>query len=311
MNESSRRRFLKQSLTAGAVALAAGPLGGVWAQAAEKSDEIKSADASGKPGSKIKWGLVTYLWGQNWDLPTLIANCEKSGTAGVELRVEHKHGVSPAMNSDQRKEVKKRFADSKVILVGMGTNEAFDAVDPAKAEKAIEKAKEYVLLSQDIGGSGVKVKPNDFHKEVEREKTIEQIGKALNVLGAFGAEHGQQIRLEVHGGCSDPAVIKQIMAVATHPNVGACWNCNGEDLKGAGLEANFDMLKARLAATTHVRELNDTSYPYQKLMNLFVKADYAGWLLLEGRKTPADPIAALIEQRELWSKMIATGQASL
>ena len=36
--------------------------------------------------SEMKLGLVTYLWGRDWDLPTLIANCEKTGFLGVELR---------------------------------------------------------------------------------------------------------------------------------------------------------------------------------------------------------------------------------
>ena len=43
--------------------------------------------------SKLKLGMVTYLWGAQWDLPTLITNCEKTGFAGVELRSTHKHGV--------------------------------------------------------------------------------------------------------------------------------------------------------------------------------------------------------------------------
>ncbi len=31
-------------------------------------------------------------------------------------------------------------------------------------------------------------------------------------------------------------VIRQIMDVATHPNVAVCWNSNAEDLQGEGLE---------------------------------------------------------------------------
>ena len=53
------------------------------------------------------------------------------------------------------------------------------------------------------------------------------------------------------------------MDVATHPNVGVCWNCNGTDLKGQGLEYNFDLVKNRLGDTAHVRELNVADYPYR------------------------------------------------
>jgi sugar phosphate isomerase/epimerase len=271
----------------------------------------RMAFAEGKPGAGMKFGLVTYLWGQDWDLPTLLANCEKSQVLGVELRVEHKHGVEPTLSADERAAVKKRFADSPVKMIGMGTNQCYDSPDPAVLEKNIEGTKAYIKLSQDVGGTGVKVKPNDFQKNVPREKTIEQIGKSLNIVGAFGADCGQQIRLEVHGKCSELPTIKAIMDIADHPNVKVCWNCNDQDLLGDGLEANFNLVKDRFGDTVHVRELNVGNYPYQELINLFVKMDYPGWILLEGRTEPADRVAALAEQREVLAQMIAKGQAAL
>ena len=128
--------------------------------------------------------------------------------------------------------MKARFADSPVTLVGLGTNEHFDQKDPAEVQACIEAAKAFVILSHDVGGSGVKVKPNNLPKDVPVEKTTEQIGKALNVLGAFAADYGQQIRLEVHGACAPLPIMKQIIDVATHPNVYLCWNSNQKDLEG-------------------------------------------------------------------------------
>ena len=186
---------------------------------------------------------------------------ETAKVYGVELRTTHKHGVEPSLDKQQRAEVKKRFDDSPVTLVGIGSNENFDSPLPPVLEKAIEATKAFVLLSHDVGGSGVKVKPNDLHKNVPREKTIEQIGTALNTLGAFGEDYGQQIRLEVHGGCSDLPTMKEIMDVADHPNVALCWNSNARDLEGQGLEYNFNLVKDRLGATTHVRTLDYPTTP--------------------------------------------------
>jgi len=295
----SRRDFLKRSMLVGSAALSAGALGAPFAFAADK------------PGSKMKLGLVTYLWAKDWDLPTIIANCEKSRVLAVELRTTHKHGVERHLTAAQRKEARKRFDDSPVIFLGPGSNERFDHPDPARLEKAIEATKEFVKLSRDVGGSGVKVKPNSFHKGVERSRTIEQIGKSLNIVGKFAADYGQQIRLEVHGSCCELPTIKQIMDVADNPNVGVCWNSNRQDLQGKGLEYNFNLVKDRFGATAHVRELNVGNYPYQKLISLFVKMDYDGWISLECRTKPTDPIKALIEQREIFEKMVARGQAEL
>jgi len=296
MIHPSRRDFLKQSIYLGVAAVAAGPLGEALAQTYDR------------PCSKMKFGLVTYQWGKDWDLPTLIANCERTEVLGVELRTTHAHGVEPSLSARERKTVKKRFDNSLVTLVGLGSNENFDNPDPAVLKKAIEVTKAFVKLSHDVGGSGVKVKPNSFHKDVPHEKTIEQIGRSLNIVGAFAADYGQQIRLEVHGQCAELPTIKAIMDIADHPNVGVCWNCNSQDLEGKGLEYNFNLIKDRFGDTAHVRELNLGSYPYQELMNLFVKMDYAGWILLEARTNPTDRIKALNEQRKIWEKMIEKAQ---
>ena len=292
----TRREFLKGSLVLGAGIVAAGPLGNILVRA-------------GQPGSKMKFGLVTYLWGQDWNLPTLIANCEKTGVLGVELRTQHAHGVEANLSAAQRREVKKRFADSPVTLVGLGTNFAFHYADQDRLKKEIEGAKEYIKLSYDCGGSGVKVKPNDLPKGVPYARTIEQIGESLNELGQFAATYGQQIRLEVHGGCSLLPTIKAIMDVATHPSVGVCWNCNSQDLEGEGLEYNFNLVKSRFGDTVHVRELNIGKYPYQGLIDLFVDMDYDGWVLLEARTKPQDRVAALAEQRQVFEQMVAKAQA--
>jgi sugar phosphate isomerase/epimerase len=299
MNSSDRREFLKKSATCCTAALLAGPCSRMLYAAAPS------------PRIRMRLGLCTYLWGKDWDLPTLIANCEKADVLGVELRVEHKHGVGLQLNQDQRKAVRKRFADSRVTLVGLGTNECFDSPDPVKLARSLENAKQFVRLSRDCGGSGVKVNPNDFHKEVARDKTIAQIGKSLNELGRFAADFGQQIRLEVHGSCCELPTIKRIIDVADHPNVTVCWNSNPKDLDGKGLEYNFNLVKDRLGATVHVRELNMRTYPFAQLLALLGKADYSGWILLECHTSLKDPVAALVQQREVFEQMVGPRQVTV
>ena len=151
---NTRRDFLKQSIFFGTAAVTAGPLGKVLAM------------LSARRGTKMKFGLVTYLWGQDWDIPTLIANCEKAGISGVELRTEHAHGVESNLNARHRRRVKSQFENSAVTLVGLGTNFAFHHTDPEKLRRDIDGAKKYIKLSHDVGSSGVKVISNDLLKSV-------------------------------------------------------------------------------------------------------------------------------------------------
>ncbi len=256
-------------------------------------------------GENIEFGLVTYMWGADWDLPTLIANCTSTGVSAVELRIEHAHKVDAGLTPQQRADVRRQFEDSAVKLLGMGTNFEFHSAEAAELAQNITGAKEYIKLSHDIGGTGVKVKPNALPPGVPVEKTLEQIGKALADIGDYASGFGQEIRLEVHGKeTSNLGHIRTIMNAADRGNVRVCWNSNGEDLAGEGIEANFAKVRDHLGRTVHIREVNAGDYPYDKLAALLVDADYEGFVCLEARTKPEDRVKALAEQRELFMKLV-------
>ncbi|MCY1720768.1 sugar phosphate isomerase/epimerase [Prolixibacteraceae bacterium Z1-6] len=288
MNQS-RRSFIQKSLIAGAGLSVINPM---TMQAMPRK-------------STMKLGLVTYQWGKDWDLPTLIAKCEKAGFMGVELRTEHAHGVEASLSQKERLEVKKRFADSAVTCVGYGSNFDYHHVDQDRVKKNIQDTIEYLKLCKDIGATGVKVKPNGIPTEVPREKTIAQIAASLNEVGKAAKDLGQVVRVEVHGNVSQEIPnMKAIFDQVTEKSVKMCWNCNDQDLLPPGLEANFNSVKKYLGDTVHIRELNVGEYPYQQLIDLFVGMKYDGWILLEARTTPADRIAAMKEQLDIFNKMI-------
>jgi len=292
IKNQSRRSFLQKSLLAGAGLSLIDPL---------------SLQAMIRK-SKMKMGLVTYQWGKDWDLATLIANCEKTGFSGVELRTQHAHGVETSLSARERSEVKERFAGSPVTCVGYGSNFEYHGTDQAAVRKNIEGTKEYLKLCKDIGATGIKVKPNGIPDEVPREKTIAQIAASLNEVGQYASDLGQLVRVEVHGRVSQELPnMKAIFEQVTEKSVKVCWNCNDQDLNPPGLEANFNSVKKWFGDTVHIRELDVGDYPYQELMNLFVNMDYEGWILLEARTSPENRILAMKEQLELFNKMIGKG----
>ncbi len=288
----NRRHFLATLLGAGAAGVA-----------------TTRAAALSYKGENLRYGLVTYQWGADWPLPVLLANCEQAGVLGVELRVEHAHAVSPTLNAAQREEVRARFEDSPVEVLGMGTNCAFHSPNANDRQAQMALARDFIKLSHDIGGSGVKVKPDKLPKEVPVERTLEQIGRALAELGDYALGFGQEIRLEVHGDVTDLGRIRTIMEIADRPNVRVCWNSNKPDLDGEGLAANFAKVADFLGQTVHVHEVGDGTYPYDKLAELLVGVDYAGWVLLEASSKPADRVAALAEQKTRFLELVNQARA--
>lgn len=252
----------------------------------------------------MKLGIVTYLWGQDWDLPTLIKNCETTGFEGAELRTTHKHGVEITLSAAQREEVRKRFADSKVELVGLGSACEFHGPEPEKVKQNIELTKQFVVLSHDVGGDGVKVRPNRLVDGEDRAATVARIGAALRECGEFASGYGQEIRVEVHGRkSSDPAVMREIMDAADHPQVRVCWNSNpGETIDGS-LKKNFDLLEERLGQTVHIHDLYDPAYPYRELFALLKQSGFEGYCLSESPAT-TDPVRVMHYYKALWLELI-------
>jgi sugar phosphate isomerase/epimerase len=288
-NKFSRRQFLHTSLGAG-IALTI---------LKDFPELIKTVP------SLMNFGLVTYQWGRDWDLETLIKNCETAGYIGVELRTEHAHKVEINLTPEQRAEVRKRFADSSVTCLGYGSNFEFHSPDPEKLRWNIDQSKEYIKLCKDIGATGLKVKPNFMPPEVPREKTIAQIAASLNEIGKYARDFGQIIRVEVHGEITQEIPnMRAIFEQVTEDNVKMCWNCNDQDLLPPGLEANFNSVSRYFGDTVHIRELNEGTYPYQQLFDLLTGIRYSGWILLEARTEPADRVTAMIKQREIFNKMI-------
>ena len=255
-------------------------------------------------GERMAYGLVTYQWAKDWDLPTLLSNCEKAEVAGVELRTTHAHGVEPSLSEAERRMVQRRFESSPVRLVGLGSNERFDHPDPAALKQAMDATRAFLRLSHDVGGSGVKVKPDTFHPDIPREQTMAQIARCLLELADDAEGFGQEIRLEVHGKVSELPMIKSIMDQAKHPAVAVCWNSNANDLSEPGLEHNFKLVRDRFGSTVHVHELDDPKYPYAELAKLLKLTDYAGWVLLEAPGKPENRVEAMKKQREIWQGMV-------
>lgn len=272
MDRLTRRSFL--STAAAAAGLAAAP----------------AAAVDGKP-LKFRLGIVTYNIAANWDRATILKVCKNVGLSPVELRTQHKHGVEPSLGADERKEIKKQFADAGVEIWGCGSVCEFHSPDPAVVKKNIETCKQFVQLAADIGGKGVKVRPNGLPKNVEIPKTLEQIGKSLIECGKAAADAGVEIWVEVHGaGSSHPPHIKTMMEHCGHPKVGLTWNSNATDIKDGSVAEYFKLLQPWIRSC-HINELwkdGKGVYPYRELFKLFRETGYDRVTLCEVGKSPPD-----------------------
>jgi sugar phosphate isomerase/epimerase len=266
-------------------------------------------EAAAEKAPKFHLGIVTYNIAQAWDVPTILKVCKAVGLSPVELRTTHKHGVEPTLSKDQRREIRKRFADAGVAIWGCGSVCEFHSPDAAVVKKNIETCKEFVELAADIGGKGVKVRPNGLPKDVPVEKTLEQIGKALIECGKAAGDAGVEIWVEVHGnGTAHPPYCKTMMEHCGLKNVGLTWNSNPTDIKDGSVAEYFRLLRPWIKSC-HINELYKDStgtYPYRELFRLFRETGYDRVTLCEVGKSPPDPATGedvLRYYKALWTEL--------
>lgn len=293
--KSSRREFLA---TSAAVAVSGTAI-------TEAAGQANSPDKTAS--RKFELGTVTYNLGRDWDLDTLISNCEETGFKAVELRSTHKHGVEIDISAAERTAVRDRFKDTTVKLICLGTTCEFHSPDHSVVRERISEAKEFIKLAADVGSTAIKVRPNGVPENVPKEKTFEQIGTSLREIGQFAEQHGVEIWMEVHGrDSSHPPYIAEMMKFCGHPAVGLTWNCNDSDLKDGDPVPYFNLLKDHIR-NVHMRDLI-VGYPFKKVFSLLRGIGYAGYTLSEIPEVKGDPIRFMKYYRMLWDEL-SSGEA--
>ncbi len=265
--------------------------------------------AENPPARRYQLGLVTYNLAKDWDLPTILSVCQRVGIAAVELRTTHRHGVEPDLSADARREVKRRFADSGIVFWGCGSVCEFHSPDPDRVRENIQTCARFVDLVADLGGRGVKVRPNNLPMNVPQEQTLRQIGQALTECGRRAAERGVEIWVEVHGrGTALPHNMKAIMEHCQHPSVGITWNSNSSDLVDGSVARAFALLRPWIRSV-HINDLykqEKGAYPYRELFRLLREAMYDRYTLIEVGRTLPDPASTeelLRYYRALWLEL--------
>jgi sugar phosphate isomerase/epimerase len=315
--KGGRRTFLRTSGTA---------LAGLGGLLTTEASRLSAAGPEADTAPGFKLGMVTYELGKNWDIDTIIKNCETAGFEAAELRTTHKHGVEISLGKEQRADVRKRFENSRVRLLSLGTTCEYHYADQSLVEKNIEETRRWCELAHDLGCLGVKVRPNGFVKDVAKEKTLEQIGRALQKCGDAARENKVEIWVEVHGpGTQNPPYIHRIMEVANHPSVGICWNSNDTDVVDGSVKEPFALLKPWLR-NCHINELwrNPSPwgatvgqppeeqmpgfpayakpYPFHELFSLMRAAGYGRYTLAEVPES-CEPVRFMRYYRALWEQL--------
>ena len=293
--KTDRRAFFERAMLSGAaIPLVAGP----------HTDRGRSSVQT-RTSRPFELGTVTYNLARKWSLEELIENCETANFRAVELRSTHRHGVEPEISEGQRRAIRRRFSETDVKLLCLGTACEYHSPDPQQVQHNLERTRQFLELAADVGASGIKVRPNGLPDGIAAEKTLQQIGSTLREAAAAAEQHGVEIWVEAHGpGTSDPPVMKKIMDYCGHRLVGITWNCNPGDVKNGSVRPYFELLQDHIR-NVHIHELF-SDYPYRELFGLLSAMGYKGYTLSEIVEAKGDPVRFMRYYRMAWEALTNT-----
>lgn len=207
MEHYSRRKFLQTStvlLTTGFVA---------YSFTAKENKPLLSFSTLGCP---------------DWDFDKILEFARHNNYQGIELRglrreldlTKCDEFSSPQHITDTLGKMNER----NLQFAALGSSANLHFADPALRNKNLDEAKQFIDLAEKINCPYVRVFPNKFPKEQDKNTTMELISSGLLHLANHAKGSRVKVLMETHGDVVLSADIEKIMQSAQHTHTGLVWD---------------------------------------------------------------------------------------
>lgn len=206
MNLYSRRNFVKTSGSIAAAAFAASLM------SFKKASPLLSFSTLGCP---------------DWTFTQITDFATANNYTGLEIRGilrEMDLTKCPEFRKENIAVTKKMMADKKLSFVNLGSSATMHYKDANERQKNLDAAKQFIDLAHEIDCPYIRVFPNNFPKEQDRNETIDLIIDGLKTLGAYAKGSKVKVLMETHGDVVWVADIVKIMQSAGSDNTGLIWD---------------------------------------------------------------------------------------
>ena len=206
----------------------------------------------------------------DWSFETILNFAVENGFDGIELRgIQRQLDLTkcPEFSSEENTlATRKRIEDKKLKVVNLGASAAMHHAEGAERQKNLDEAKRFIQLAHQLGCPYVRVFPNNFPKEQEKNETMDLIVKGLQGLGDFAKSTGVTVLMETHGDVIHSIDLEMIMNSVGHSNVGLVWDIVN---MWAVTKEPTDQMYARLkkhVRFTHIKDLKVTEEKSQYVL---------------------------------------------
>jgi sugar phosphate isomerase/epimerase len=207
MKQSTRRGFLQTSAVIAAAAFAG------------SSFDVKN----NKP-------LLSFstLGCPDWTFQQIVDFAVQHGYAGLELRGILKQMdltlCNEFINKENRNATLKLMKEKGLHFVDLGSSCTLHFADVTERKKNLDEGKRFIDLAHEIKCPYVRVFPNLFPKEQEKNATMDLITQGLLELAEHANNSNVSVLIESHGDLVKTDDLEKIMVAAENPHVGMIWD---------------------------------------------------------------------------------------
>ncbi len=163
----------------------------------------------------------------DWSFDTIVNFAASNGYNGIEIRGIKREMFlphCPVFSADKIGATMQLLNEKKLRIVNLGSSAAMHLSDAAERKKNLDEAKAFIDLAQQLHCPHIRVFPNDFPPNEDRNATMEWIAKSLQELGDYAKNTDVTVLMETHGEVVKTNDIAHIMQLAAHPKVGLVWD---------------------------------------------------------------------------------------
>lgn len=235
----------------------------------------------------------------DWDLNQIVEFATKHGFKGIEVR-----GILRQMDLPKCKEFSKEniaaslriMQDNGLQFINLGSSATMHFAEANERKKNLEDGKRYIDLAQELKCPYIRVFPNNFPKDQDKNQTMDLMANGLLELGNHAKGSNVTVLIESHGDLIYIEDLQKVMTTAEHEHVGMIWDMTNmwTKTKESNLLA-YEKLK-KFIRHTHIKNatLADDKITYTRLtqgdvpifeaIDALEKGGYKGYYSFEWEK---------------------------
>jgi sugar phosphate isomerase/epimerase len=190
----------------------------------------------------------------------------------------------------------KRLKEKNLKVVNLGSSAVMHLPEGLERSKSLGEAKQFITLAHQLNCPFVRVFPNIFPKDQDKNQTMKLMSGGLNELGAFAKNTGVTVLMETHGELVHVDDLLKVMSMVNQRNVGLVWDVvNMFSITKEPVDEVYPRLK-KYIHHTHIKDakfvdgglkyvlLGTGDMPIAQAVTLLAKDGYKGYYSFEWEK---------------------------